>query len=73
MALRRVRGLLLRLVRRRLVATIVGSALVAPALWLEFGSESWWASGLGLIIGATGVALIWTGLVGLRPDWVDTE
>ena len=27
--------------------------------------------GLALVAGATGIALIWTGLVGARPDWVE--
>jgi hypothetical protein len=73
MALRRVRGLLLRLVRRRLVTTLLGLALAIPAAWLEFRSDLWWASGLGLVIGATGIALIWTGVFGLRPDWIDSD
>ena len=65
--------MLLRLVRRRLVTTLLGLALVIPAAWLEFGSDLWWASGLGLVIGATGIALIWTGVFGLRPDWIDSD
>ena len=75
MAVRRVRGVLLRLVRRRPLAIAVGVALVAPAAWLEFsgGSGAWWLEGLGLVVGATGVALLWTGLTGARPDWVDTS
>jgi hypothetical protein len=75
MAVRRVRGVLLRLVRRRPLAIAVGAALAAPAAWLEFGSGSgaWWLDGLGLLLGATGAALIWTGLTGPRPDWVDTQ
>ena len=74
MAVRRVRGVLLRLVRRRRLAMAVGVALAAPAGWLEFngGSGTWWLDGLGLVVGATGVALLWTGLTGPRPDWVDT-
>jgi hypothetical protein len=51
----------------------VGAALAAPAAWLEFGSRSgaWWIDGLGLLLGATGAALMWAGLTGPRPDWVD--
>ncbi|MBZ5556644.1 MAG: hypothetical protein LAO77_05145 [Acidobacteriia bacterium] len=75
MALRRVRGALLRLARRRPMAIIAGLALAAPAAWLEFGAgiDAWWANGLALVMGATGVALMWTGLTGLRADWVDEE
>ena len=71
MAVRRVRGVLLRLVRRRPLALAVGVALAAPAAWLEFSgvSGAWWLNGLGLVVGATGVALFWTGLTGARPDW----
>jgi hypothetical protein len=73
MALRRARGMILRVVRRRPLAIAVGAALAAPAAWLEFrGSGAWWLDGLGLLLGATGAALIWTGLTGPRPDWVDS-
>lgn len=75
MAVRRVRGVLLRLVRRRPLAIAVGVTLAAPATWLEVrgGSGAWWLDGLCLVVGATGVALLWTGLTGARPDWVDTS
>jgi hypothetical protein len=51
----------------------LGLALVAPAAWLEFGAHGlgWWAEGLALIVGATGLALFWTGLTGGSPDWVE--
>jgi hypothetical protein len=73
MTLRRVRGALLRLVRRRLLASVTGAALVLPAVWLQLGSHEspWWVEGLGLVAGATGAALLWTGVAGLRPDWTD--
>ena len=73
MAMRRVRGLLLRLARRRRLAIAVGVMCAAPAAWLEFngGFGAWWLDGLGLVVGATGVALLWTGLTGARPDWID--
>lgn len=75
MAVRRVRGAVLRLVRRRPLAIAVGVTLALPAVWLEFsgGSGTWWLDALGLVLGATGAALIWTGLTGPRPDWVDTR
>jgi hypothetical protein len=64
---------LLRLVRRRALAIVVGLALVAPAAWIEFAgrADAWWAQGLALVIGATGLAVLWTGLTGARPDWID--
>ena len=73
MALRRARGKILRIVRRRPLAIAVGAALAGPAAWLELrGSGAWWLDGLGLLLGATGAALIWTGLTGPRPDWMDS-
>ena len=73
MALRRVRGLLLRLVRRRALAMGIGAALAAPAAWVEFSGRygGWWVEGLALVIGATGIAIFWTGLTGASPDWID--
>jgi hypothetical protein len=75
MALRRARGAILRLVRRRRLAIAVGLALAAPAAWLEFSgrASAWWMEGLALVIGATGLAVFWTGLTGASPDWVDDE
>ena len=72
MALRRARGALLRLVRRRPLAIGTGTVLAVPAAWIEFtGSHPWWMEGLALVVGATGLALFWTGLTGPSPDWVD--
>jgi hypothetical protein len=73
MLFRRIRGMVIRLVRRRLVAVTLGIALAAPAVWFEFGgrSDRWWIGGLSLICAATGMALIWAGASGIGPDWVD--
>jgi nitrate/nitrite transporter NarK len=73
MAVRRARGVILRLVRHRRPAILVGLAMVVPAVWLEFSgrSDTWWLDGLGLVVGATGAALVWAGLTGTRPDWID--
>jgi hypothetical protein len=71
--LRRLRGALLRLVRRRGAAMIAGLALTVPAVWLESSSRfgAWWIDGLALVGGATGVALLWSGLTGMAPDWIE--
>jgi hypothetical protein len=75
MTLRRARGILLRLVRRRTASIIVGLVLAAPSAYLEFSGRygAWWMNGLNLVLCATGLALIWTGLTGVRADWVDEE
>ena len=75
MAIRRVRGIVLRLVRRRGAAIAVGLALAAPSAWVEFSGrfDSPWQQGLALIVGATGLAILWTGLTGASPDWIDDE
>jgi len=73
MAYRRVRGAILRLVRRRALSMALGFAMAAPAAWLEFSGRysSWWMEGAALVVGATGLALFWTGVTGLSPDWVE--
>ena len=66
---------MLRLVRRRPLAIAVGLALVLPSAWIEFGSrdDGWWIQGLALVVGATGLAILWTGITGPSPDWVDDQ
>jgi hypothetical protein len=73
MALRRARGAILRLVRRRAAAMTIGLALVVPAAWVEFSGryDVWWITGLALVVGATGLAIFWTGLTGPSPDWIE--
>ena len=70
---RRVRGAVLRLVRRRTLSAVLGFALAAPAAWVQFSGRFgvWWVEGLSLVAGATGLALIWAGIAGLGPDWID--
>ena len=70
---RRARGAILRLVRHRRLSLIVGFLLTGAAGWVEFSGYSfpWWAQGLALIGGATGIALLYTGIVGVGPDWID--
>jgi hypothetical protein len=73
--LRRARGALLRLVRRRMLTLVLGLCLSIPAAWAEFSGrfDAWWVDGVSLVAGATGVALIWTALTGTRPDWIDDQ
>ena len=68
-----IRGAILRLVRRRALAIALGVALAAPAAWIELASPSdvWWIDGLALVLGATGIALVWTGVAGQRGDWIE--
>ena len=71
--MRRTRGVLLRVARSRTPALVVGFALLAPATVIgvgDYGWESWLTDGLGLIGGATGAALVLTGLAGRRADWI---
>jgi hypothetical protein len=70
---RRLRGAILRLVRRRVLSIFIGLTLVIPAAWIEISGsfDAWWVEGLALVSGATGLALLWTGLTGLAPDWID--
>ena len=69
--LRRLRGIVLRLVRRRALSMGTGLLLIAPSAWVQFSGrfEAWWINGLSLVAGATGLALFWTGLTGVAPDW----
>jgi hypothetical protein len=74
--MKRFRGWLLRLVRHRARAGAVGLALVGPAAWVEFFARigeqwAWLANGIALVAGATGLALLWTALVGVAPDWTE--
>lgn len=76
MHLKRWRGSLLRLALKRPAALTLGAVLVAPSLWLlvrEFPWETPVTDGLGLVLGATGVAFLLTGIGGRRPDWVDPD
>lgn len=72
--LKRVRGSLLRFVSKRPAAIALGLILIAPAAWLLLQDLPWESpatDGMGLILGATGVAFLLAGLGGRRPDWID--
>ena len=73
---KRLRGFLLRLALRRPVAITLGVMLIAPAAWLLVQDLPWetpMTDGIGLIIGATGAALLFAGLGGRRPDWLEPD
>jgi hypothetical protein len=74
MALKRIRGSVLRFVLRRPAAITLGLVLIAPAAWLMIQDLPWESpitDGLGLILGATGVAFLAAGIGGRRPDWIE--
>lgn len=73
--MRRVRGAVLRLVRHRTRSMAIGLLLALPSLWVQVSArgDAWWLESLSLIVGATGLALFWTGLTGTAPDWVDPD
>ena len=50
-----------------------GSRSRCRPAWVEFSGryDAWWIDGLALVVGATGLAIFWTGLTGPSPDWID--
>ena len=69
---RRLRGLLLRFVLNRPLATSAGLAMATPGAVLlvrDFTWESGITDGIALLTLATGVAIAWAGLAGRQPDW----
>ena len=72
--LKRLRGWVLRVALRRGTAITLGLILLAPAVAMWAGDYQWESpatDGLGLILGTTGAALLFVGLGGRRPDWID--
>ena len=49
------------------------SAPPVLAAWLELSGRygAWWVDGLSLVLGATGAAVLWSGIAGVPPDWID--
>ena len=69
-----MRGVLLRAAYNRVAAVTVGLLLTAVSGALVLGDyswESWLTDGAALVLGATGAALVVTGLSGRRGDWVE--
>ena len=74
--LRRARGLLLRVAFSRRAAAVAGTVLIGACAGLrlfDFGWESWLSDGFGLLLGASGAALLAAAASGRRPDWVDPD
>ena len=74
MYLKRLRGSVLRFALKRPAAIVLGLMLVIPSVWLLIQDLSWESpatDGIGLILGATGVAFLLAGIGGRRPDWID--
>ena len=72
----RLRGKVLRVAQRRVVAVASGSALIAGAFFvgrLSLLGDGTVEQGLVLVLGATGVALVLAGFGGRRPDWIDSD
>ena len=74
MSLKRLRGSLLRFLLNRPAAISLGIVLTLPAAWLLVEDLPWESpvtDGLALIVGATGVAFLFAGIGGRRPDWIE--
>lgn len=66
--------MLLRLMLNRPFAIAVGAALASPGVVLLVDDYSWETGatdGFALVALATGIALVWAGVTGRRPDWID--
>ena len=64
----------MRLILNRPVAIVVGAALVLPAVVLlvkDYAWESGVTDGVALVLIATGAAILWSGVSGRQPDWID--
>lgn len=72
MGSRRLRGLVLRFAYHQKFAFVFGVLCLAASFWLAANDYSWegsFSSGFGMIIGATGMALVFIALSGRQPDW----
>lgn len=76
MYLKRLRGSVLRFALKRPAAITLGLVLLVPSAWLRTQDLPWESpstDGIGLILGATGVAFLLAGIGGRRPDWIEPE
>lgn len=76
MYLKRLRGSVLRFALKRPAAIALGLILLLPSAWLLIEDLAWESpvsDGIGLILGATGVAFLLAGIGGRRPDWIEPE
>jgi hypothetical protein len=66
---------MLRLARHRRLSVLVGLAMAVPGAWVQIAGrfDAWWIEGLSLVGIAVGIALVWTAIVGLQPDWIDND
>jgi hypothetical protein len=58
----------------RPVAIATGAAISSPGVVLlvkDYAWETGATDGLALVALATGIALVWAGVTGRRPDWID--
>jgi hypothetical protein len=74
-SVRRARGAMLRLARHRRLSLLIGLAMALPGAWIQIAGrfDEWWIEGLSLVGIGIGIALVWTALVGLQPDWIDKD
>jgi hypothetical protein len=56
-----------------MLSIILGLLFIGLAAWIQFRGrfDAWWVEGVSLVAGATGVALVWNGLTGTKPDWIE--
>lgn len=66
---------MLRLARHRRLSLAVGLVLAVPAGWVQISGrfDAWWIEGSSLVCLAMGVALVWTAVAGVQPDWIDED
>ena len=66
---------MLRLARHRRLRFVVGLAMAVPGVWVQMAGrfDAWWIEGLSLVGIGVGIALVWTAIVGLQPDWIDND
>jgi len=66
---------MLRLARHRRFSVLVRLGMAVPGAWVQIRGrfDAWWIEGLSLVGIGIGIALVWTAIVGLQPDWIENE